>query len=46
VAVDVEFQVTYYYQEVAPDVGNLAKPIEDALNGMVYVDDRDLPSIL
>jgi Holliday junction resolvase RusA-like endonuclease len=38
----VEFLMTYYYKVVAPDVGNIAKPIEDALNGLVYADDGQI----
>jgi hypothetical protein len=38
----VEILMTYNYRLVAPDVGNIAKPIEDALNGLVYVDDGQI----
>jgi Holliday junction resolvase RusA-like endonuclease len=40
--ISLEFAMTYYYESVAPDVGNISKPIEDALNGLVYVDDGQI----
>lgn len=36
---DVEFQLTLYYDGAPPDVDNVIKPIQDALVGIVYVDD-------
>jgi Holliday junction resolvase RusA-like endonuclease len=41
---NVEVQVVYYY-ETGPallDVDNLVKPIQDAMNGVVYVDDAQV----
>lgn len=39
---DVEFCLTYYYDQAAPDVDNIIKPIQDALVGVVYVDDNQV----
>ena len=36
---NVTFTITYYYDSVSPDVDNIIKPIQDALIGIVYVDD-------
>ena len=33
------FSLTYFYRDAAPDVDNIIKPIQDALNGLVYEDD-------
>ncbi|NJL74677.1 MAG: RusA family crossover junction endodeoxyribonuclease [Saprospiraceae bacterium] len=39
---DVTFQVTYYYEHESPDVDNIIKPMQDALVGLVYVDDKQV----
>lgn len=36
---DVEIRITYYYENSSPDVDNIIKPIQDALVGLIYVDD-------
>jgi len=40
----LHFKVTYYHDGVAVriDNDNLVKPIQDALNGLIYVDDRQI----
>jgi Holliday junction resolvase RusA-like endonuclease len=38
--------VTNYYEIVAPDVDNIVKPIQDALIGLVYVDDSQVTDCL
>lgn len=38
----VSFQVTYYYEGTPLDVDNMIKPIQDALNGLVYEDDSQI----
>lgn len=35
----VELKITYYYENSSPDVDNIIKPIQDALVGLIYVDD-------
>jgi crossover junction endodeoxyribonuclease RusA len=35
----VQITITYYYEGDSPDVDNIIKPIQDALNGIVFVDD-------
>jgi crossover junction endodeoxyribonuclease RusA len=42
VADAVQFTVTYYYEGDSPDVDNIIKPIQDALNGVVFVDDAQV----
>ena len=39
---DVEVTITYYYEGDSPDVDNIIKPIQDALNGVVFVDDAQV----
>jgi len=34
--------VTNFYENAAPDVDNIVKPIQDALIGLVYVDDAQV----
>lgn len=34
--------VTNFYEVAAPDVDNIVKPIQDALIGLVYVDDNQI----
>jgi Holliday junction resolvase RusA-like endonuclease len=44
VRIRLSFTVTYYHDGVSVriDNDNLVKPIQDALNGLVYVDDRQI----
>ena len=35
-------KITYYYEGSTPDVDNIIKPIQDALVGLVYVDDNQI----
>jgi Holliday junction resolvase RusA-like endonuclease len=39
VADEVAVTITYYYEDVSPDVDNIIKPIQDALIGIVFNDD-------
>lgn len=39
VADEVALSIVYYYEGDTPDVDNIIKPIQDALEGLVYVDD-------
>ena len=39
---EVEIIITYYYENQAGDVDNIIKPIQDSLNGIVYVDDEQV----
>lgn len=36
----VQIKITYYYEGDTPDVDNIIKPIQDALNGVVFDDDK------
>jgi crossover junction endodeoxyribonuclease RusA len=38
--------VTYFYDSVSIDVDNIVKPIQDALEGLVYVDDEQVTDVL
>lgn len=42
VGAPVDVCITYYYEGDTPDVDNVIKPIQDALVGIVYVDDRQV----
>ncbi len=39
---EVAISITYYYDGDTPDVDNIIKPIQDALIGIVYVDDAQV----
>lgn len=39
---EVEIIITYYYENQAGDVDNIIKPIQDSLNGVIYMDDAQV----
>ncbi len=39
-ACKLTIHITYYHDRAPLDVDNMMKPIQDALNGIVYVDDK------
>lgn len=39
-------QIIYFYDAVAMDVDNIVKPIQDAIIGLVYVDDDQVTDVL
>jgi Holliday junction resolvase RusA-like endonuclease len=39
---EIAIKITYYYEGDTPDVDNIIKPIQDALIGVVYVDDAQV----
>ena len=38
--------LTYFYDDGAPDVDNLAKPVLDALKGLAFIDDEQVTDLL
>ncbi len=38
----VTIAITYYFEGASLDVDNMIKPIQDALNGLVYADDKQV----
>ena len=38
----LEIKITYFHDGIYPDVDNIIKPIQDALVGVVYVDDNQI----
>jgi crossover junction endodeoxyribonuclease RusA len=38
----LQITITYFYEGETPDVDNIIKPIQDALIGIVYVDDKQI----
>ena len=42
----VMLKITYFYDLIAIDVDNIVKPIQDALIGLVYVDDVQITDVL
>ncbi len=42
----VMLTITYFFERTAMDIDNIPKPIADALQGLVYVDDTQLTDIL
>jgi Holliday junction resolvase RusA-like endonuclease len=43
---EVMLQITYFYDAVVMDVDNIVKPIQDAIIGLAYVDDRQVTDVL
>jgi Holliday junction resolvase RusA-like endonuclease len=41
----VRLRVTYYCETIVGDMDNLAKPIQDALQGVVYSNDRQVSDV-
>lgn len=39
-------ELTYFYDDGAPDVDNLPKPVLDALKGLTFVDDDQVTDLL
>ena len=44
--VEVLLQLTYFHEGAPLDVDNMIKPIQDALNGIVYVDDKQVARVV
>ncbi|MEH2238016.1 RusA family crossover junction endodeoxyribonuclease [Nostoc sp.] len=42
----VMLQITYFYDSVEIDVDNIVKPIQDAMKGLAYVDDKQVSDLL
>ena len=42
----VRLKITYFYDLIAIDVDNIVKPIQDALIGLLYVDDVQITDVL
>jgi crossover junction endodeoxyribonuclease RusA len=41
-ACELEIHISYFHDSASMDVDNMIKPIQDALNGIIYVDDKQL----
>lgn len=39
---NLQIVITYYYEGSTPDIDNIIKPIQDALIGVIYVDDNQI----
>ena len=46
VAVPVLVEVHYLYEGASADVDNIIKPIQDAMNGLVYADDEQVTDVV
>ena len=46
VTVPVRLEITHFHEAVELDVDNLAKPIMDALKGLIFLDDRQVKELL
>ena len=42
----IKVTITYFFDSAAPDVDNIPKPMLDALNGLVYLDDEQVTDVL
>ncbi len=42
----VMLQITYFYNSDKMDVDNIVKPIQDAIKGLAYVDDKQVSDLL
>lgn len=45
-ALEVQLRLTYFHDSAPLDMDNMIKPIQDALNGLVYVDDRQVATVI
>jgi crossover junction endodeoxyribonuclease RusA len=43
---DVSIEITHFFEGAPADVDNIAKPILDAIKGLVYVDDRQVSDLV
>src|SRR5919198_1177213 len=43
---DVSMEITHFFEGAPADVDNIAKPILDAIKGLVYVDDRQVSDLV
>ncbi|MEH2456344.1 RusA family crossover junction endodeoxyribonuclease [Nostoc sp.] len=42
----VMLQITYFYNSDKMDVDNIVKPIQDAIKGLAYIDDKQVSDLL
>ncbi|MEH2412865.1 RusA family crossover junction endodeoxyribonuclease [Nostoc sp.] len=42
----VMLQITYFYHSDQMDVDNIVKPIQDAIKGLAYIDDKQVSDLL
>ena len=42
----VMLKVTYFYEDFGMDVDNIVKPIQDAMKGLVYLDDDQITDVI
>lgn len=42
----VMLKVTYFYDSVDMDVDNIIKPIQDAMKGIAYIDDKQITDVI
>ncbi|MEH2452350.1 RusA family crossover junction endodeoxyribonuclease [Nostoc sp.] len=42
----VMLQITYFYNSDQMDIDNIVKPIQDAIKGLAYVDDKQVSDLL
>ena len=43
---EVQLQLTYFHESAPLDVDNMIKPIQDALNGIAYIDDKQVARVI
>ena len=46
VVVNVRMRIVYYYDGASLDTDNMIKPIQDALNGLVFEDDQQVTDLV
>ena len=42
---EIEIRITYFHEDVSPDVDNISKPIQDALEGLIFEDDSQIVNL-
>ncbi|MEA5468058.1 RusA family crossover junction endodeoxyribonuclease [Spirulina sp. 06S082] len=42
----IQVEVVYYYKRMPLDIDNIAKPILDAFNLLIYIDDRQITDLI
>ena len=42
----IVLRIWYFYEDISVDIDNIVKPIQDALNGLVYIDDDQVTDLI
>lgn len=42
---EIEIKITYFFEDVSPDVNNISKPIQDSLEGLIFENDSQIVNL-